>query len=79
MVETEASREALRKELANQQRRMAEYEDQARSVEKDLKTALEESRCSERRLEDNRRNLEIQHENLAAECQVCIRQCVTGT
>jgi len=69
-VETEASREALRKELSNQQRRLAEFEDQARGVEKDLKLALEESRGSERRLDDNKRNLEIQLENMNAEIQV---------
>lgn len=70
VVETEASREALRKELSNQQRRMADFEDRARAVEKDLKMALEESRSSERRLDDNRRNLEIQLENANEEIQV---------
>ena len=72
VVETEASREALRKELSNQQRRLAEFEDQARGVEKDLKMALEESRCGERRLEDNRKNLEIQLETTNVELQVCV-------
>lgn len=72
VVETEASREALRKELSNQQRRLAEFEDQARGVEKDLKLALDESRCSERRLDDNRKNLEIQLDNTNAELQVRI-------
>lgn len=70
VVETEASREALRKELSNQQRRLAEFEDQARGVEKDLKLALEESRSSERRLDDNKRNLEIQLESMGVEIQV---------
>ena len=70
MVETEASREALRKELSNQQRRLADFEDQARVVEKDLKLALEESRASERRLDDNKRNLEIQLESMGVEIQV---------
>ena len=69
-METEASREALRKELSNQQRRMADFEDRARAVEKDLKMALEESRSSERRLDDNRRNLEIQLDNANEEIQV---------
>lgn len=73
MVETEASREALRKELANQQRRLAEFEDQSRAVEKDLKMALDDSRSSERRLDDNRRNLEAQLENAGAEIQVMKR------
>ena len=70
-METEASREALRKELSNQQRRLADFEDQARGVEKDLKLALEESRSSERRLDDNKRNLEIQLESMGVEIQVC--------
>lgn len=69
-METEASREALRKELSNQQRRMADFEDRARCVEKDLKMALEESRTSERRLDDTRRNLEIQLDNANEEIQV---------
>ena len=73
VVETEASREALRKELSNQQRRMADFEDRARAVEKDLKMALEESRASERRLDDNRRNLEIQLENANEEIQVRVQ------
>jgi len=72
VVETEASREALRKELSNQQRRMADFEDRARAVEKDLKMALEESRSSERRLDDTKRNLEIQFDNANEEIQVNI-------
>lgn len=71
-METEASREALRKELSNQQRRMADFEDRARCVEKDLKMALEESRTSERRLDDNRRNLEIQVDTANEEIQVSV-------
>ena len=58
--------------MSNQQRRLAEFEDQARGVEKDLKMALEESRCGERRLEDNRKNLEIQLETTNVELQVCV-------
>lgn len=50
---------------------MADFEDRARGVEKDLKSALEESRTSERRLDDNRRNLEIQLDNANEEIQVC--------
>ena len=49
---------------------MADFEDRARAVEKDLKMALEESRSSERRLDDNRRNLEIQLDNASEEIQV---------
>ena len=52
---------------------MADFEDRARAVEKDLKMALEESRASERRLDDNRRNLEIQLENANEEIQVRVQ------
>lgn len=67
VVETEASREALRKDLANLQRKMAELIDEARMKEKDYQLALEDSRRSERKLDDNRRNLEIALENSNAE------------
>ena len=59
MVETEASREALRKELANLQRKFAEFEDDVRVREKDYAMALEDSRRVEKKLDDNRRNLEV--------------------
>ena len=67
MVETEASREALRKELANLQRKMAEFEDEARLKEKDYQLALEDSHRMEKKLDDQRRNLEISLENANAE------------
>ena len=67
VVETEASREALRKELANVQRKMAELVDESRMKEKDYQMALEDSRRAERKLEDSRRNLEINLENSNAE------------
>ncbi len=66
-METEASREALRKELANMQRKMAEFEDEAHLREKDMNLALEDSRRNERKLEDQRRNLDIQMENSNAD------------
>ena len=59
VVETEASREVLRKELANLQRKMAELIDEATMKEKDYQLALDDSRRCERKLEDHRRNLEI--------------------
>lgn len=62
VMETEAGREALRKELANMQRKMAEYEDEVRLREKDLTMALEDSRRGERKLDDIRRSLEGQME-----------------
>lgn len=67
MVETEASREAVRKELANLQRKMGELIDESRLKEKDYQMALEDSRRAERKLEDQRRNLEINMENTNAE------------
>ena len=67
LVETEASREALRKELANMQRKMAEMEDDFRIKEKDYQMALEDGRRVECRLEDQRRNLEIALENSKAD------------
>ena len=67
VVETEASREALRKDLANLQRKMAELIDEARLKEKDYQLALEDSRRSERKLDDNRRNLELALENCNGE------------
>ena len=67
VVETEASREALRKDLANLQRKMAELIDESRMKEKDYQLALEDSRRAERKLEDNRRNLEMVLENANAE------------
>ena len=67
MVETEASREALRKDLANLQRKMAELIDESRMKEKDYQLALEDSRRAERKLEDNKRNLEMVLENSNAE------------
>ena len=67
VVEGEASREALRKEINNLQRKMAEFQDESRLKEKDYHMALEDSRRSERRMEDQKRNLEIQLENVNAE------------
>ena len=58
-METEASREALRKELANLQRKMAELEDELRMKEKDFHLALEDGRRAEKKLDDQRRNLQV--------------------
>lgn len=67
VVETEASREALRKELANLQRKMAELIDESRVKEKDYMMALEDSRRSEHRLEEQRRILETNLENATSD------------
>ena len=53
--------------MANLQRKMAELIDEARLKEKDYQLALEDSRRQERKLEDNRRNLEIALENRSQE------------
>ncbi|CAF3848033.1 unnamed protein product [Rotaria sordida] len=58
-VEAEASREVLRKELANIQRHYVELEDEQRMKERDYKLAVEESRRLERKAIDERRNVEL--------------------
>ena len=52
-------REALRKELANLQRKFAEFEEEARVKERDYQLALEDSRTNEQKLLNDKRNLEI--------------------
>jgi rootletin len=59
VVETEASREALRKELANTQRKLAELDTEYRLKDKEFTHALDDSRRSERRLDEQRHNLEV--------------------
>ncbi len=66
-METEASREALRKELANMQRRMAELEDDIRLKEKDYQMALADANRTEKKLDDQRRNLEMSLESTSSE------------
>ena len=70
VVETEANREALRKELANMQRKFAEFEDEVRVREKDFAMALEDSRRNERKLNEDRHNLELTLDNANADIQV---------
>ena len=70
MVETEANREALRKELANMQRKFAEFEDEVRVREKDFSMAIDDGRRNERKINEDRRNLEITLENANADIQV---------
>ncbi|XP_021361091.1 rootletin-like [Mizuhopecten yessoensis] len=67
VVETEASREVLRKEFANLQRKMGELADETHLKEKDYQMALEDSRRSEKKLEDRSHNLEISLEQTGAE------------
>lgn len=49
------------------QRKMAEFVDESRLKEKDYQLALEESRRAEKKLEDQRHNLEIALENTSAD------------
>lgn len=67
VVEIEVSREVVRKEFVNFQRKMGELIDEFRLKEKDYQMALEDSRRVERKLEDQRRNLEINMENINVE------------
>ena len=67
MVETEASLEALRKELSSTQRRAAEFEDESRLREKELQRALDESHSCERRLDEQRRILTANLDGASAE------------
>ncbi|CAF4826729.1 unnamed protein product [Rotaria sp. Silwood1] len=62
-VEAEASREVLRKELANIQRHYVELEDEQRMKERDYKLAVEDSRRLERKAIEERRNIELTLEN----------------
>lgn len=67
VVEIEVSREVVRKEFVNFQRKMGELIDEFRLKEKDYQMVLEDSRRVERKLEDQRRNLEINMENINVE------------
>ena len=58
MVETEASREALRRDLANLQRRLSKCEEEVRRRERELQVALEDKGRDEVRFDDQRRHLE---------------------
>ena len=51
-METEASREALRKELANLNRKMAELEDDVMMKEREHALTLEDSRRNEKKLDE---------------------------
>jgi len=52
VVETEAGREALRKELANLTRKMAELEDEMQLKEREYALALDDSRRNEKKLDE---------------------------
>ena len=51
-METEASREALRKELSNLNRKMAELEDDVMMKEREHALTLEDSRRNEKKLDE---------------------------
>lgn len=65
--ETEAARDALRKDLAALQRRFSESNDVHSLKERELQTALQESQEKERQLEDLRRHLEAALNSRSAE------------
>jgi DNA repair exonuclease SbcCD ATPase subunit len=67
VVETESACEALHKELSGLQRRRAELEEELRVKEKGYQLALDESRRSEKRLDDQRQRLEASLDNAGAE------------
>ena len=52
------------------QRKFAEFEDEVRVREKDFAMALEDSRRNERKLSEDRHNLEIALDNANADIQV---------
>jgi len=67
VVETEAGREALRKELQNAQRKLAELADELRVREKSNQAALDESRRNERRIDEQRHAVELALEGANAD------------
>ena len=52
------------------QRKFAEFEDEVRVREKDFAMALEDSRRNERKLNEDRHNLELTLDNANADIQV---------
>ena len=52
------------------QRKFAEFEDEVRFREKDFAMALEDSRRNERKLNEDRHNLELTLDNANADIQV---------
>jgi hypothetical protein len=59
VVETEASRDILKKELSNLQRKYAELEDEIRQREKEFRANVDDSKRSERKATEERRNVEL--------------------
>ena len=52
------------------QRKFAEFEDEVRVREKDFSMAIDDGRRNERKINEDRRNLEITLENANADIQV---------
>ncbi len=59
VVETEATRDILKKELSNLQRKFNELQEEIRAREKEVKLIVDESRRSERKANEERRNVEL--------------------
>lgn len=64
VVETEATRDILKKELSTLQRKYGELEDEMRAREKDFRCAIEESKRGERKAQEERRQCELAIEGL---------------
>ena len=58
-MELETARDSLQKALADAERRLTEAQEKSRWRERDLATALDESKASNRTLEEDKKNLEI--------------------
>lgn len=67
VVETESSRDALRKTVSNLQRRLAEIENELRLKEKSYQLSLDESRRNERKLDEHCRQREVTLERANAD------------
>jgi rootletin len=59
VVETEASRDILKKELSNLQRKYAELEDEIRQREKEFRATVDDCKRIERKATEERRNVEL--------------------
>lgn len=59
LAELESGSEQLRQELSRMRSRGGEQEEQWRVREQELVMRLEDARCRERKLEDQRHNLEV--------------------
>ena len=59
MLDLETARDSLQKALTDAERRLTEAQEKARWRERDLTAALDESKASNKNLEEDKKNLEI--------------------